>query len=56
MPDQEIVLRLDAEAAARIGTLAALSGLTKEELVRLLLEQAITEGVDQMLFDTDDEP
>ena len=51
MADQEMLIMLDDDTKARIGAVASLSGMSEDEVVRLLLEQAISEGVDRMIFD-----
>ncbi len=53
MADQEMSIVIDADTKARIGAIAALSGLPEQEVTRLLLEQAISDGVDRMIFDID---
>ena len=55
MSDQEVSIMLDTEMKARIGAVASLSGMSEDEVVRLLLEQALSDGVDRMLFDGGDE-
>jgi antitoxin component of RelBE/YafQ-DinJ toxin-antitoxin module len=54
MADQELVLHLDEQTQARIGTIAACWGLAPEEVIRLLVEQAIDQGVDRMLFEEEE--
>lgn len=48
---EDVTVHLDRHTRDHLGTVADLSGLALEEVARLLLEQAISEGIDRMITD-----
>lgn len=50
MQEQELVIGLDRDLKARLEALAAEHGVTLEEMMRMILHEAINQGIDRAVF------